>query len=318
MSDLPKSVIIQEVGPREGFQMESAPVKTEDKIRLIDALSDTGLQWIEVTSFVSPKWVPSMADAEQVVAGIRTRPGIHYTGLFLNLQGLERARAVGKLDIFGVIRVTVSDLHSRKNTNKGIEETIAELPQWFDFFRQHDVPIREVGFLTSFGCYFQGDIPLELLLSVMQRVMKMSEERSISYERIRLTDGVGWANPEQIKRTVSVVRERWPEPRIALHVHDTRGMGLPNCYAALEMGVREFDASLGGLGGCPFAAHRGASGNVCTEDLVLMCQEMGIETGVDLEKIIGCGRLAEEIVGHPLPGKVMKGGPLPHGCGDAH
>lgn len=318
MSDLPKSVSIQEVGPREGFQMESAPIKTENKIKLIDALSETGLQWIETTSFVSPKWVPTMADAEQVVAGIKRKPGVHYTGLFLNLQGLERARATGKLDIFGILRVTVSDLHSRRNTNKGLEETIAELPQWFEFSRQHNLPLREVGFLTAFGCYFQGDIPLELLLDVMQRVMDMSKDQGVQFERIRLTDSVGWANPLQIKRTISAVRERWPEPIIGLHVHDTRGMGLPNCFAALEMGVSVFDTSLGGLGGCPFAAHRGASGNVCTEDLVLMCQEMGIETGVDLEKMIQCGNLAEEIVGHPLPGKVMKGGPLPHSCGALH
>ncbi|MFH1485246.1 MAG: hydroxymethylglutaryl-CoA lyase [Chloroflexota bacterium] len=318
MSDLPKSITIQEVGPREGFQMEGAPINTENKIRLIDALSQSGLQWIEVTSFVSPKWVPQMADAEQVVRGIERRPGVRYTGLFLNLQGLERARATGKLDISGVIRVTVSDLHSRRNTNKGLEETIAELPKWFEFARQHELPLREVGFLTAFGCYFQGDIPLELLLDVMKKVMKLSEDHGVKYERIRLTDSVGWANPVQIRRTIAAVRERWPEPTLCLHVHDTRGMGLPNCLAAMEMGVSVFDTSVGGLGGCPFAAHRGASGNVCTEDLVLMCQEMGVDTGVDLNKIIECGRLAEEIVGHALPGKVMKGGPLPHGGGDSH
>ncbi|MFH1486437.1 MAG: hydroxymethylglutaryl-CoA lyase [Chloroflexota bacterium] len=313
MSDLPKSVIIHEVGPREGFQdAENALVKTEDKVRLIDALSETGLKWIEVTSFVSPKWVPHMADAEQVVAAFNRKPGIHYCGLYLNLQGLERAVATGKLDVFGTIRVTVSDATSRRNTNRSLEQTLSELPQWVDLYQQHEIPVRDAAFLTAFGCLLQGDIPLDLTVGVIQNVMEFGKRYGLTYERIRLTDSFGWANPEQIKRTIGAVLEHWPEQRICLHMHDTRAMGIANCYAALEMGVNEFDTSVGGLGGDPFAPRKGASGNVCTEDLVLVCQEMGIDTGIDLDKIIECGLLAEEIVGRPLTGKVMKGGPLPH------
>ena len=163
-----------------------------------------------------------------------------------------------------------------------------------------------------------GDIAPSQVVKTIEDGFAIAEEAGAEISLLSLADSMGWGAPHRIEKVVGAVRERWPDKNISLHLHDTRGMGLPNCYAALEMGVSEFDASLGGLGGCPFAAHRGASGNVCTEDLVLMCQEMGIETGVDLEKIIECGRLAEEIVGHPLPGKVLKGGPLTHGCGNAH
>ncbi|MBI2910106.1 MAG: hydroxymethylglutaryl-CoA lyase [Chloroflexi bacterium] len=308
MSDLPKRVHLQEVGPREGFQFEKTFIQTADKVKLIDALSQTGLGAIEVTSFVSPKWVPQMADAEEVANRFKRKPGVRYAAVYLNQRGLERAKANGKLDIAGVLRIIVSNEFSKRNSNKTLEESIAEIPTWLDWYRQNDVPVAEAGILTAFGCNFEGEIPLSKVLSVVERVLEIGKARGVTFERIRLSDTMGWANPEQLKRTVAAIRERHPDQAVWLHLHDTRGMGMANIYAALQMGIDHLDTSIGGMGGCPFAAHKAAAGNLPTEDVALLCEEMGIETGIDLEKLIEAARLAEETVGHPLVGKVMNGG----------
>lgn len=304
---LPESVEIYEVGPREGFQIEDEPVPTERKVAFVDALSEAGFRSIEVTSFVHPRWVPQMADAEEVMARIRRKPGVAYRGLFLNARGLERALAAGST-VDGVLMLTASDTFSRRNTNRGIEETFQALPDWIRAYQAHGLAVDEVDVMAAFGCNFEGHVPLERVLGLIDRAERLLGEHGERLRRIKLADTMGWANPEQMRRTIAAVRERWPGVRLALHLHDTRGLGLANAYAALLEGVREFETAVGGLGGCPSAAVKGAAGNLVTEDFAFLCEEMGVATGLDLERLIELSRLAEEVVGHPLPAHLPRGG----------
>jgi hydroxymethylglutaryl-CoA lyase len=310
MADLPKTIEIREEGPREGFQIEKELIPTARKIEFIDALAQTGLKHIQTVSFVDPRRVPNMADAEAVAAGITPVPGIHFTGLWLNDRGFERALATGKLHVVGSLNVSASDAFLKRNQNRTIAEQIASLPASIAKYKEHKVPVDGGLISAAFGCNFEGDVPVQKVVDLAQRMIAVAGENSVPFKRLTLADTMGWATPLAIKRVVGAVWERFPELDLVLHLHDTRGMGIANAYAGLEMGVRRYDAACAGLGGCPFAGHKGAAGNVCTEDLVFMCDEMGIETGVDLDKLIACANLAEEIVGHPLPGAVMKGGSL--------
>lgn len=309
MSDLPKYVTVQEEGPREGFQIEKTSIATDAKVRLVEALAETGLRKIDCVSYVNPLRVPGMADADEVARRIRRRPGVLYTGLWLNRQGFERALAL-PLDRIGSLMVSASETFSRRNTGKGVEETLDEQAQMLTRYLAHRVPVRWAIVFTAFGCNYEGEVASAVVLERCSRLLGIAHDQGVRLEGIYLADTVGWANPSTIQRRVGAVRERWPDLRIGLHLHDTRGTGLANAYAALEMGVDQFDSSVAGLGGCPFAAHKGAAGNICTEDFVFMCHEMGISTGIDLDRLIECALMAEEIVGHPLPGKVMKGGSL--------
>jgi hydroxymethylglutaryl-CoA lyase len=310
MSDMPKSVYINEEGPREGFQIESGPIPTARKIEFIEALSGTGLKQIQIVSFVNPKKVPGMADAEDVVRGFKPRPGIRYTGLWLNEKGLERARASGKLALEGKISIYASEKFSMRNNNRTTVQEFEYARRVLDQYKEHGIPVERGSIASAFGCNFQGDIPTSTVLDIFRRIFEIAEENAIVLKEVSLADTMAWATPLSIKRTVGAIREKYPDVRINLHLHDTRGMGIANAYAALEMGVDMFDACVAGLGGCPFAGHKGAAGNVCTEDLVFMCHEMGIETGTDLDRLLECARLAEDIVGHPLPGSVKFGGSL--------
>ena len=307
---LPRRIDIHEVGPREGMQIEKNPVATAEKIRLIDMLSECGFPEIEVTSFVSPKWVPQMADAEQVVEGIRTRPGTVYTGIYLNSQGMVRALKTGKLTVLGKLSVTASETFSRRNTNRTIQETLAEAIERIEAAREWQVPITEIGVMAAFGCNYEGDIDPAKIVNLVGRLLATAREHELPVQLIQLADTMGWANPNSIRRLVGMVRDRWPDYRINLHLHDTRGLGLANAIAAMEMGVDDFDAAVAGLGGCPYAGFKDAPGNIATEDLVHLCAEMGVETGIDLDRVVEIAREAEAIVGHPLPGKVMRGGHL--------
>lgn len=309
MSDLPKFVTIQEEGPREGFQIAKSPIATRDKVRLIEALAETGLKKIDCVSYVNPARVPGMADADDVARLIHKRPDVTYTGLWLNRQGFERALAL-PLDLIGSLMVSASSTFSSKNTGKTIEETFVDQLATLRRYQQHQVEVRWGVVFTAFGCNYEGDVPVQTVLDRCARMLALAAGEGVALKGLYLADTVGWANPRSIEQRIGAVRERWPELRIGLHLHDTRGTAMPNAYAALQMGVDQFDSSCGGLGGCPFAAHKGAAGNICTEDLVFMCHEMGIETGIDLERLIECAQMAEAIVGHPLPGKVMKGGSL--------
>jgi hydroxymethylglutaryl-CoA lyase len=289
MSDLPKSVKIKEVGPREGFQFEKGAISLADKISLVDALSETGVRTIEFTSFVSPKWVPQMADADQMVAGIKRAPGVAYEAIWLNEAGLERAaRHRDSLALRPMFSVAGTDTFMRKNTNRSVDERLEELPGWAE--RYQKAPKHVV--------------------TVLQKVEQNANACGSRLGHISLADTMGWANPLQIKRLVGTVRDRWPNTPIKLHLHDTRALAVANVLAALEVGVDCFDTAVAGMGGCPFAAHKGAAGNVTTEDVVFLCQEVGVETGIDLDAMIAAGQLAERVVGHPLPGKLKSGGNL--------
>ena len=310
MSDLPKSVSISEEGPREGFQIEPGPIPTARKIELIDALSETGLKRIQVASFVSPRHVPGWADADEVVDGFRREPGIAYSVLWLNERGLDRALGKEGIEMKGTISTSASETFMRSNTNRGHERNREVQKNQIDTYLAYGMPVRKASVMAAFGCNFEGEVPVAKVLAAVRDLMEIAAEKGVEIGALSLADTMGWAQPASIRAVVGAVREAWPDMEIALHLHDTRGMGIANAYAGLEMGVVKFDSSVAGLGGCPFAAHKGAAGNVCTEDLVFLCEEMGIDTGVDLDALIECARLAEDIVGHPLPGSVMHGGSL--------
>ena len=310
MSQVPHRVFIKEEGPREGFQMEGAGVPTARKIELIDALSQTGLQHIQIVSYVNPRLVPGMADAEAVVAGFTPAPGVAYAALWLNQKGLERAIASQRLDLQGKLTLYASAAFLMKNQNRTREQQLAAQPDLIRMYREHGIPVR-TGFVTAaFGCNFEGDVAAQRVVQIVGDLLAIAETEGERLELVGLGDTMAWATPDRIQRVVGMVQDAYPDLDLSLHLHDTRGLGLANAYAGLQMGVRHFDAAVGGLGGCPFAAHKGAAGNICTEDFVLMCEEMGIETGVDLERLLECARLAEDILGHPLPGKVKQGGSL--------
>jgi hydroxymethylglutaryl-CoA lyase len=311
MSDVPKTVRIKEVGPREGFQFEKGAISLDDKISLVDALSGTGLRSIEFTSFVSPKWVPQMADADQMVAGIKRAPGVAYEAIWLNEAGLERAaRHRDVLALRPMFSVAGSDTFMRKNTNRTVDERLEELPGWAERYQKLGMDWIDAGVMAAFGCNYEGDVEPHRVVTVLQKVERKAEACGSRLGGIGLADTMGWANPLQIKRLVGAVRERWPDTPVRLHLHDTRALAIANVVAALEMGVDCFDSAVAGMGGCPFAAHKGAAGNVTTEDVVFLCQEMGVDTGIDLDAMIAAGQLAEQVVGHPLPGKLKSGGNL--------
>jgi hydroxymethylglutaryl-CoA lyase len=307
---MPKRVRIYEEGPREGFQIEKGPIATARKIELIDALSKTGLRHIQIVSFVDPRRVPGMADAEEVVRGITPAPGVVYTGLWLNDRGFERALATGRLDIKGTIVLCGSETFLKRNQNRTCAEQLDAQTELARRYRERGLAIERGMIMAAFGCNFEGEVPPARIADLAGQIISIAGGQGVALEYLSLADTMGWATPEGIKRVVGAVREKFPALELALHLHDTRGMGIANAYAGIEMGITRFDAAVAGLGGCPFAGHAGAAGNVCTEDLAFMCEEMGIETGIELDALIGCARLAEDIVGHPLPGSVMKGGSL--------
>ena len=310
MNEIPAQVQINEEGPREGFQIEPGPISTASKIELIDALSETGLNKIQVASFVNPKRVPGWADADEVVSGFARRAGVRYDVLWLNEKGFKRALEHDGLSLRGSISTTTSEAFMRNNTNRGFEDNERVQRNQIHLYQAHGVVVERLSVMTAFGCNFEGDIEPGKIVSAVESMLRIAEECGETIEIISLADSMGWATPRSIKQGVGAVRERWPDHTIALHLHDTRGQGIANAYAGMEMGVSRFDASVAGLGGCPFAKLKGAAGNVCTEDLVFMCEEMGIETGIQLDALIECAQLAEAIVGHPLPGSIMHAGSL--------
>ena len=306
---LPQYVELYEVGPREGFQSEAMTIPTENKVAFINALSKAGLRHIEVTSFVSPKWVPQMADAETVLTKIERVPGVTYRAAYLNLKGLERALN-NNVTLDGSLVLSASNAFSKRNMNKSTNEMLATLPEWIEAYQAAGIRVKQMGFMASFGCNFEGYIYLEHLLDIMGKVIALAESYGEKIQKVKLADTMGWANPEQIKRTVRAIQDKWPELQIHLHLHDTRGLGLANVYAALQEGLWEFDTAIAGLGGCPFAAVEGAAGNISKEDVAFMCEQMGIDTGLHLESLVECAKMAEEIVGRELPGHLSKGGLL--------
>ncbi len=298
---LPERVTICEVGPRDGLQNEATNVPTPDKIRLIEALTEAGMRRMEATSFVAPKWIPNLADADEVMRGIRRRPGVTYAALVPNLKGLKRALAASVDE--AVIFLSASETHSRKNINKSIGEALAT-------YREVAAAVDQAGLRlkgaisTSFGCPYEGDVDPLAVVGIAMALVEMG------VDEVGVADTTGMANPRQVFALASHLAEQVPIEMISLHFHDTRGTALANVLAGLQAGVTIFDASVAGLGGCPYA--QGATGNVATEDLIHMLHEMGIETGVNLGKLIECAKLAQSLVGRPLEGHVARSSPVNH------
>jgi len=309
MNHYPKAIHIHEEGPREGFQIEPGPIATADKVKFIEALANTGLKEVQAVSFVNPKRVPGMADAEEVARLILRKEGVRYTSVWLNLKGLERAMQT-PLDVYGRLQISASESFSIKNTGKNTQDTLIEQRQIIEFCMEKNLSIDSAIVMTAFGCNIEGEIKEEKVIQQINLLMNLLKEYDMRLPYLRLADTVGWANPKSMDRVISSVQDKWPELNLGLHLHDTRGTGLANAVVGLSKGIEHFDSSCAGLGGCPFAGHKGAAGNICTEDLVFLCEEMGISTGVDLDALIECAHMAEGIVGHALPGKVMRGGSL--------
>ena len=311
MSDLPSTVEIHEEGPREGFQIEPGPISTVDKVKLIDALSKTGLKHIQACSFVNPRLVPGWADAEKVVESFDAHEDVEYTGLYFNGNGLDRALAFkDKLTISGSISLTASEGFTKKNLNRTHAENMAAMERHVMSHLELGIPVNRIGVMAAFGCNYQGDISPATVIKTLEDGMQIAAKTGAEITLFSLADTMGWAAPHRVERVVGEVRNVWPDMTISLHLHDTRGLAIANAYSALKMGVRQFDSTVGGLGGCPFAGQPKAAGNICTEELVLLCEELGIATGVDLDQLIEVGRLAEDIVGHQLPGELIHAGSL--------
>jgi hydroxymethylglutaryl-CoA lyase len=294
---MPGRVTIYEVGPRDGLQNED-PVSTAAKVALIDTLSATGVGRIEAVSFVHPKAIPQMADADEVWAAITPNPDVRYSALVPNLRGAQRALAAGFAEIEVV--VSASDTHNRKNLNRSTDESLDDIAAIVDLVHSEGATCQVI-VATAWGCPYEGDVPVERVVSVASRAMRDGAD-SLAYG-----DTTGMATPTRVISLVGETRSAHPDVPLLLHFHNTRGTGLANVLAALQLGVSEFDASVGGLGGCPYAP--GATGNIATEELVHMVEDMGVATGVDLEAMIAAAAEAERIVGRTLSSQVLRAGP---------
>ncbi|HSX52179.1 MAG TPA: hydroxymethylglutaryl-CoA lyase [Cellvibrio sp.] len=293
--NLPKKVRIVEVGPRDGLQNEKQPIPTLAKIQLIENLVDAGLDYIEAGSFVNPKWVPQMADSGEVFSGITRKPGVTYAALTPNLQGFERAIAVNANEV--AIFAAASEAFSQKNINCSIAESIQRFEALITAARANNIPVR--GYISCvLGCPYSGAVDAKKVASIANDLLAMG-----CYE-ISLGDTIGVGTAGQVKKLVETVALDIPIQKIAAHMHDTYGQALANIYAALEMGVSVIDSSVAGLGGCPYAV--GATGNVATEDVVYLLNGLGIEHGVDLDKLILAGNTISSILGKPTNSKVAK------------
>jgi hydroxymethylglutaryl-CoA lyase len=291
----PSKVTVVEVGPRDGLQSEPEIVPTEAKIGLIDRLSEAGYAHIEFTSFVNPKWVPQLADAAEVAASIRRKPGVVYSALVPNLRGLEAAIAAGVDE--AVIFAAASETFSRKNTNRGVDDSLAAYAEVAQAAKEAGKRVRAY-VSTVWGCPYEGDIDAGRVHEVAQRLIEMG-----AYQ-VSLGDTIGVATPRKVQTLLERLLKDMAEPRLALHFHDTRGMGMANVIAGLDMGISTYDASLGGLGGCPYAP--GATGNIATEDLVYMLHDMGVSTGLDLDRVVEASRFVSDVLGRELPSRYLR------------
>jgi hydroxymethylglutaryl-CoA lyase len=297
MTDLPGRISIREVGPRDGLQNED-PVPTAAKIELIDRLSETGVERIEAVSFVRPSAIPQMADAAQVWQGIARSPSVRYSALVPNLRGAGLALAAGVTELEAV--VSASDTHNRTKVNRGTAESLDDIAQVVDSAHRGGASCQVI-VSTAWGCPFEGDVPVERVVWAAGRAVADGAD-SISFG-----DTTGMATPGRVTALVGAFRSAYPDIPLNLHFHNTRGAGLANVLAALQLGVADFDASVGGLGGCPYAP--GATGNIATEELIYLTEDMGIATGIDLEAMIAAAADAERIVGRQLPSQVLRAGP---------
>jgi hydroxymethylglutaryl-CoA lyase len=292
---LPRRVQIVEVGPRDGLQNESTRIPTADKIRFIDALSAAGLPVVEITSFVNPKWVPQLDDAEAVAAGIARRPGTRYSALVPNVAGIERALGAGLEEV--AIFAAASESFSRRNINKSVDESLTLYGEVATRARVAGVRMRAY-LSTAFGCPYEGAVPITRVVELTERLL------SLGAFEVAVSDTIGVAHPGQVWDVLDALLAKIPPDRLALHFHDTRGTALSNVLAALEAGIATFDSSAGGLGGCPYAP--GASGNLATEDLVYLLNGLGIETGVALERVAAASVAVGQLLSRPLPSRYVQ------------
>jgi len=297
MSDLPTRISLREVGPRDGLQNE-APVPTAAKVELVDALSRTGVRRIETVSFVLPRAIPQMADADDVWASIEHVPSITYSALVPNLRGAVRALDAGCRVI--EIVVSASDTHNRANVNRSTAESLDDIARVISLAHEQDA-VCHVTVATAWGCPYEGEVPVSRVVSVASRAV------ADGADGLSFGDTTGMATPTRVTELVGSMRMAVPDVPLNLHFHNTRGTALANVLAALQLGVADFDASVGGLGGCPYAP--GASGNLATEELVYMVEDMGVATGIDLEVLIEVAAQAERIVGRELPSQMLRAGP---------
>ena len=297
---LPTRIQIVEVGPRDGLQNEAVSIAAADKVTFVDGLSEAGHTAIEVAAFVSARWVPQMADSAEVLGGIRRRAGVRYSALVPNLTGLRRAQeaSVGEIAIFAA----ASQTFSRRNINQSIAESLSAYGAVCEEALAAGMRVRAY-LSVAFGCPFEGPVPSATVADLAARLVDLGV-----YE-VALSDTIGVAHPKQVREVLDVVAARVSIDRIALHMHDTRGTALVNVYAGLEAGVTTFDASAGGLGGCPYAP--GATGNLATEDLLYMVHGLGIDTGIRLDAVVDASRRMETLVGHPLPSRVFRAATAP-------
>jgi hydroxymethylglutaryl-CoA lyase len=301
MVGLPKQVRIREVGPRDGFQNEPETIDTAEKVRLIDLLSATGVGRMEITSFVRPDVVPQLADAAEVLLAVQRRPGVSFSVLIPNERGLERA--LGMRDRFDEVSVflSASETHNRHNVNRSVEESLVGLE--VTLATAGAAGLRREGVIaTSFGCPYEGQVPPERVFEIAERLA------AAGCEEVGFGDTTGMANPRQVHEFFAAARERLTDVELTAHFHNTRGQGLANLVAALEEGVESFESSFGELGGCPVPP--GSTGNVGSEDVVSMLHEMGVETGIDLPRLIAASRAAQEVLGRPLGAHVLRAGPV--------
>lgn len=310
--DLPAGVEFREEGPREGFQIEPVIYPLAERVRLVEALAETGLRYIQVASFVSPKAVPQMADSEAFFSAIRKKPGVTYAALWLNEKGFLRAAETPGVDVRARLAYYASDAFALKNNGCSAEEMARRQEGWMALYVERGFRVETMTVLAAFGCNFEGDVDASRSVAAARAAEALCRAQGYGVPKILLADTMGWANPAAVKRLVGAVRDAVPTARVGLHLHDTRGLGGANTLAGLMMGVDLFDSSVAGLGGCPFSnpGDKTSAGNICTEDMVFMCHEMGIETGVDLEALLDCARMAESIIGRRLNGHLLRAGTL--------
>jgi hydroxymethylglutaryl-CoA lyase len=300
---LPSEVLIRELGPREGFQIHSAVIPTEKKLELIAKLVAAGLRSIEVTSFVRPDRVPQLADAEQVVAGLPATAGAtEFTALYLNQKGFQRAEATGSLRNLCWLYTAASNSFLQANSNVSIDAALAAVPEWLRTFNAAGKALHGLVISTALGCEIEGEIRPARVIELVERYLAACEAEGSHISEVCLADTVGRGTPATVREAVRGVRALGPN--VSLHLHDTRGLGMVNVYAGLLEGVSIFETSVGGLGGCPFTP--GAAGNVPTEEVVSLCEGLGIKTGVDVLKCCAAARTAEKMLGSALPGKLYK------------
>lgn len=319
MNLLPKSVVITDDTMREGLQIESADISVDEKLRLLDALGETGAKVISIGSFAHPKWTPQMACIDEIAQRFVPKPGVRYTAAIFNAKGYMRAdKYYPKVDVrrrgLPSTHVELCDTFARRNYNRTQAQQIASMDRTIAAAVEAGAEHATAALGNPFGSNYEGAFSLEQRMDLLTMMVDKWHEAGIKVKRVSFFDAMGWNMPHQVRETMLEIRERFPEiTDFHCHFHNTRGVSIASYYEALQLGAREFDTSIGGMGGCPYCGNGRAAGHVPTEDFVDLCHEMGVETGYDLDKLIDAVAIAEEVVGHPLWGHVSKAGSRPRG-----